>query len=64
MRRIEWYGLLIKLPPLMSAQHAKILARLFVSRSDGLKYFAVTTLGAGLVYFVCGLAVNGRHHAA
>jgi hypothetical protein len=64
MRRIEWCELLIKLPPLMSAPSTVVLAGLLVSRSHGLKYFAVTTLGAGLVYFVCGLAVNGGHHAA
>jgi hypothetical protein len=63
MRRIEWCGLLIKLPPLMSALCAVVLARLLVSRSDGLKYYAVHTLRAGLPCFVCGLA-DGRHDTA
>ena len=63
MRRIEWCGLLIKLPPLMSALCAVVLARLRVSRSDGLKYYAVHTLRAGLPCFVCGLG-DGRHGTA
>jgi hypothetical protein len=63
MRRIEWCGLLIKLPPLMSALCAVVLARLLVSRSDGLKYYAVHTVWAGLLCFVCGLA-DSRHDTA
>jgi hypothetical protein len=62
MQRIQWCGLLIKLPPLMSALCAVVLARLLVSRSDGLKHYAVHTLRAGLPY-VCGLA-DGRHDTA
>jgi hypothetical protein len=63
MRRTEWCGLLIKLPPLISALCTVVLARLLVSRSDGLKYYAVLTLRAGLPCFVCGLA-DGRHDTA
>jgi hypothetical protein len=63
MRRIEWRGLLIKLPPLMSALSTVVLARLLVSNSNGLKYYAVHTLRAGLSDFVCGLA-DGRHDTA
>jgi hypothetical protein len=60
MRRIEWCGFFIELPPLMSALRTVVLARLLVSRSDGLKYYAVHTLRARLPCFVCGLA-DGRH---
>jgi hypothetical protein len=63
MRRIEWRWLLIKLPPLMSALSTVVLARLLVSRSDGLKYYTVHTLRAGLHCIVCGLA-DGRHNTA
>jgi hypothetical protein len=63
MRRIKWRGLLIKLPPLMSALGTVVLARLLVSGSDGLKYYAVHTLRAGLPCFVCGVA-DGRHDTA
>jgi hypothetical protein len=63
MRRIEWCGLLIKLPPLMSALSTVVLAGLLVSGSDGLKYYAMHTLRAGLPRFVCGLA-DGRHDPA
>jgi len=63
MRRIEWRGLLIKLPPLLPAHCAVVLARLFVSRFDGLKYYTVHTLRAGLPCFVCRLA-DGRHDTA
>jgi hypothetical protein len=45
----------------MSALSTVILARLFVSGSDGLKHCAVSTLRAGLPDYVCGLAVGGRH---
>ena len=64
MRRIEWRGLLIKLPPLMSALSTVVLARLLVSNSNGLSYYAVHTLRAGLPDFVCGLAGSGRHNSA
>jgi len=64
MRRIEWRGLLIKLPPLMSALSAVVLARLLVGNFNGLKYYAVHTLRAGLPDFVCGLAGSGRHNSA
>jgi hypothetical protein len=59
--RIERCGLFIKLPPFMSALSTVIRAGLFVSRSDGLKHCAVSTLRAGLPDYVCGLAVGGRH---
>jgi len=62
MRRIEGRGLLIKLPPLMSALSTVVLARLLVGNFNGLKYYAVHTLRAGLPY-VCGLA-DGRHDTA
>jgi len=63
MRRIEWRWLLIKLPPLLPALCAIVLARLLFSRSDGLKYYTVHTLRAGLPCFVCGLA-DGGHDTA
>lgn len=47
----------------MSALCAVVLARLLVSRSDGLKYYAVHTLRAGLPCVLCGLA-DGRHDTA
>jgi hypothetical protein len=59
--RIERCGLFIKLPPFMSALSTVIRAGLFVSRSDGFKHCAVPTLRAGLLDYVCGLAVGGRH---
>jgi hypothetical protein len=63
MRRIEWRGFFIELPPLMSALCAVVLARLLVGRSDGLKYYAVHTLRARLPCLVCGLA-DGKHDTA
>ena len=47
----------------MSALCAVVFARLLVSRSDGLKYYAVHTLRAGLPCFVRGVA-DGRHDTA
>ena len=45
----------------MSALSTVILAGLLIGRFNGLDYFAVQTLWAGLPHFVCGLAVSGRH---
>src|ERR1700693_1287094 len=63
MRRVEWYGPIIKLPPLMSALSTIVLAGLLVSGADGLTYHAVHALRAPLPRFVWGLA-NGRHDTA
>ena len=45
----------------MPALSAVVLARLFVSRSDDFKCFAVLAVRAGLLRVVRGRALNGRH---